>query len=74
MYALRAVCDGNVFNLEQAIPIKEKYETIVTFTRPVKKSQKGLLKYAGTWDNDDVEMALEMMKERENFAGENVEI
>jgi hypothetical protein len=73
MFAVKAIYDGNMLNFAEPIPVKEKYETIVTFTHPVKKSQKGLLKYAGTWDDEDVKMALEMMKERENFTGKNPE-
>jgi hypothetical protein len=74
MFAVKAIYEENTLNFAEPILVKGKYETIVTFIHPLKKSQKGLLKYAGTWDDEDVEMALEMMKERENFAGGNTEI
>jgi hypothetical protein len=74
MFAVKAIYDGNTLNFAEPIPVTEKYETIVTFTHPVKKSRNDLLKYAGTWDDEDVEIALEMMKERESFTQERPEV
>jgi predicted DNA-binding antitoxin AbrB/MazE fold protein len=67
MYAVKAIYDGNLFRLEEPVPVKEKYEVVITFTKPVKKSQENILKYFNTWDEEDVKCIENIVNERENF-------
>ena len=70
MYEIKAIYDGNNFKLEEPIPIKEKYEVIIIFTKPIDnkgiKKQK-ILKHFGVWNNEDVENINEIVNERVNF-------
>jgi hypothetical protein len=68
MYAVKAVYDGNNFKLDESVPIKEKYEVIITFMKPVEKDQENILDYFGTWNDDDVNCMEEIIKERESFS------
>jgi predicted DNA-binding antitoxin AbrB/MazE fold protein len=68
MYAVKAIYDRNIFKLEEPIPIKEKYEVVITFTKPLKKTQEKILDYFNTWDEEDVNCIEEIVKERENFS------
>jgi predicted DNA-binding antitoxin AbrB/MazE fold protein len=68
MYAVKAIYDGNIFKLEEPIPMKEKYEVIITFTKPLKKTQEKILDYFNIWDEEDVNCIEEIVKERENFS------
>ena len=74
MYAVRAIYDGNHFKLEEQIPIKEKYEVVITFTKPIKKTQEGILKYFNVWDEGDVNCITEIINEREMFSLDRTEI
>jgi predicted DNA-binding antitoxin AbrB/MazE fold protein len=68
MYAVKAIYDGNIFKLEEPIPTKEKYEVVITFTKPLKKTQDKILEYFNTWDEEDVNCIEEIVKERKNFS------
>jgi hypothetical protein len=69
MYAVKAIYDGSLFRLEEPVPVKEKYEVVITFTKPVKKSQENIIKYFNTWDEEDVKCIEDIVKERENVQG-----
>jgi hypothetical protein len=68
MYAVKAVYDGNNFKLDEPVPVKGKYEVIITFTKPIEKAQEKILQYFDTWDEEDVNCMAEIIKERENFS------
>jgi predicted DNA-binding antitoxin AbrB/MazE fold protein len=68
MYAVKAVYDGNIFKLDEPVPVKGKYEVIITFTKPIEKTQEKILQYFGSWDEEDVNCMAEIIKERENFS------
>jgi hypothetical protein len=68
MYAVKAVYDGNNFKLDEPVPVKGKYEVIITFTKPIEKTQEKILQYFNTWDEEDVKCMAEIIKERENFS------
>jgi len=71
MYAIKAIYDGSNFNLKEPVPVKGEYEVVITFVNPLEKKQEkrqNLLKYFGTWDDEDVETISEIIKERENFS------
>ncbi|MHB9294258.1 hypothetical protein Holit_03384 [Hollandina sp. SP2] len=68
MYAVKAIFDGNIFKLEEPIPMKEKYEVVITFIKPLKKAQEKILEYFNTWDAEDVNCIEEIVKEREKFS------
>ena len=74
MYAVKAIYDGNYFKLEEQLPIKEKYEVVITFTKPIKKTHEGILKYFNTWDEEDVNCITEIINEREMFSFGRTEI
>ena len=40
MYAIKALYDGTDFRPKEPIPVSEEYEVVITFTTPVKNSQK----------------------------------
>jgi hypothetical protein len=71
MQTINAIFDGNYFKPIEPIPVEGKYEVVITFTRPIdvkdSKRQK-ILKYFGTWDDNDVETINEIVKERANFS------
>ena len=67
MYSIRAIYDGKNFKPTQPVPVQGDYEVVITFLEPVKKDQSGIMKYAGTWDEDDIDLET-IMKERENFS------
>jgi hypothetical protein len=71
MQAINAIFDGNYFKPIEPIPVEGKYEVVITFTRPidVKDSRRErILKYFGTWNNDDIETINEIVLERKNFS------
>jgi hypothetical protein len=74
MYAVKAIYDGNNFKFEEPLPIKENYEVIITFTKPLKKTQEDILKYFNTWDKDDVDCINEIIREREKFSLNRAEV
>jgi predicted DNA-binding antitoxin AbrB/MazE fold protein len=68
MYAIKAIYDGNYFKPEEPIPVKGKYEVVITFTNPIKTSQEDILKYFNTWDDEDVKVIDKIIEERANFS------
>jgi predicted DNA-binding antitoxin AbrB/MazE fold protein len=68
MYAIKAVYDGNSFKPEEPIPVEGKYEVVITFTKPINTTKEKILKYFGTWDNEDVKVIDEIVEERANFS------
>ena len=76
MQAINAIYDGAVFIPIQPIPVKEDYEVVITFIKPVKKAPPqsmqqvkrplgeiiGLLK-GKVWMADDFNAPLEEFKE-----------
>ena len=77
MQAIKAIYDGTNFKLMQPIPVKGKYEVLITFIEPVKEDSatdtnqsgklpcstaKGILK-GKVWMSDDFNAPLEDMKE-----------
>ena len=67
MYEVKAIYDGNNFKFVEPLLIKENYEVVIQFTKPIKNTQKNILQYFNTWDKDDVDCVAEIIKERENF-------
>jgi len=74
MYAVKAIYDGNHFKLEEPIPVKGKYEVVITFTTPLENAQERILKYFGTWDEDDAKCIKEIMNERDTFSQGRAEL
>ena len=68
MFAIKAIYDGNGFKLQEPVPVKEEYNVLITFTDPVKKSQRDIMKFFNTWDQADVDSMAEIVKDRETFA------
>jgi predicted DNA-binding antitoxin AbrB/MazE fold protein len=73
MYAVKAIYDGNIFKLDEPVPVKGEYEVIITFTKPVEKSQEEILQYFGVWDDEDVNYMADIIKDRENFSLNRIE-
>ena len=67
MYAVRAIYEENQFKLEEPVPVKGKYEVVITFTRPLKQTQE-LLQFFNIWNEEDVQCMTEIIKERDNFS------
>jgi hypothetical protein len=74
MYATKAIYDGNYFKFEEPVPIKGKYEVVITFTKELEKTQENILKYFNSWNKDDVDCITEIMNEREQFSLGRMEI
>ena len=74
MFAVKAIFDGYNFKFEEPLPIKENYEVVITFTNPIKRNQEDILQYFNTWNKDDVDCISEIIKERENFSLNRIEI
>ena len=74
MYAVKAIYDGHNFKFDETVPIQEKYEVIITFTKPVEGDQEKILQYFGTWDDEDVNCMAEIIKERKKFSLGRTEI
>ena len=70
MQAINAIFDGNYFRPIDPIPVRDKYEVVITFTKPIKiessKNQR-ILKHFGKWNEDDVKAIEEIVQERKNF-------
>ena len=77
MQAINAIFDGNYFKPTEPIPVKGKYEVVITFTKSIdtndKKKQR-ILKYFGTLDDEDVKTINEIVEERTNFSMNRDEI
>jgi len=68
MFTVNAIYDGNNFKLEKPLPFKDKYEVEIIFKKPIKKSQKEILKFFNTWEREDVDAVEEIINERKNFS------
>ena len=69
--AINAIFDGNYFKPIEPIPVKGKYEVVITFTKPIDtedSKQQRILKYFGTWDENDLKAINEIVEERINFS------
>ena len=71
MQSINAIYDGNQFKPIDPIPVKDTYEVVITFTRPIDTSvskREKILKHFGTWNEEDIEMVNEIVQERKNFS------
>ena len=71
MQAINAIFDGNNFRPIDPIPIKGKYEVVITFTKSIdtkEKKRQRILKHFGTWDNEDIKIIDEIVQERSKFS------
>jgi predicted DNA-binding antitoxin AbrB/MazE fold protein len=71
MQTINAIFDGNIFKPMEPIPVKGKYEVLITFTKPIHtKSTKRqrILKHFGTWDDEDIKTINQIVEERINFS------
>lgn len=77
MQAINAIFDGSSFKPIEPIPVKGKYEVVITFTKSLEtkdSKRRRILKHFGTWNNDDVETIHEIVEERTNFSMNREEI
>jgi predicted DNA-binding antitoxin AbrB/MazE fold protein len=77
MQAINAVFDGNHFKPLEPIPVKGKYEVVITFTKQIDTKatrRQRILKHFGTWDNEDVKVINEIVEERAYFSKDRDEI
>jgi hypothetical protein len=71
MQTINAIFDGNHFKPIEPIPVEGKYEVLITFTKPIdtkSMKRKRILKYFGSWDDEDVKITNEIVEERINFS------
>jgi hypothetical protein len=68
MYAIKGIYDGNFIKPDEPIPVEGKYEVVITFTKPINTTQDKILKYFGTWNDEDVKVLDEIVEERANFS------
>jgi len=71
MQAINAIFDGNNFRPIDPIPVKGKYEVIITFIKSIdtkEKKRQRILKHFGTWDNEDIKAIEEIVQERAKFS------
>ena len=71
MQAISAIFDGNNFRPIDPIPVKGKYEVVITFTKSIdtkEKKKQRILKHFGTWDNEDIKIIDEIVQERSKFS------
>ena len=68
MYSINAVFDGSLFTPKEPIPVEGKYEVVITFIKPIETKKQRILKYFGTWDDDDVKVIDKIIEERVNFS------
>jgi predicted DNA-binding antitoxin AbrB/MazE fold protein len=77
MQTINAIFDGNYFKPTEPIPVKGKYEVVITFTKSIDtkdKKKERLLKHFGTWDESDMKTINEIVEERSNFSMNRDEI
>ena len=71
MHAINAIFDGNYFKPTEPIPVKGKYEVVITFTKSIdtkdNKKQR-ILEHFGTWDDEDMKIINEIIEGRINFS------
>ena len=71
MQAINAIFDGNRFRAVEPIPVKEKYEVVITFTKPINTidvKRQRILKHFGTWNDEDLNTINQIIEERANFS------
>jgi hypothetical protein len=71
MQTISAIFDGSYFKPMEPIPVEGKYEVLITFTKPIdtkNTKQQRLLKYFGSWNDEDVKTINEIVEERANFS------
>ena len=68
MYAIKAIYDGINFRLMQPIPVKEKYEVVITFVEPVEKDQTGIMDFFNNWEGENLLDLESIMADRKNFS------
>ena len=77
MQAINAIFDGNYFKPTEPIPVKGKYEVVITFTKSIDtkdKKRQRILKHFGTWDDEDIKTINGIVEERINFSMNRDEI
>ena len=77
MQAINAIFDGNYFKPTEPIPVKGKYEVVITFTKSIEskdKKRQRILKHFGTWSDEDIKTINEIVEERVNFSMNRDEI
>ena len=73
MTSIKAVYDGAMIHFTDPVPVKGKYEVTVTFTKPVEETddveekKQRLLRHAGTWDIEFVNLIEQMKEEQRNL-------
>jgi hypothetical protein len=69
MYAINAIYDGTKILTEEPITVKGRYEIVIAFIKPLdNQNANEILKYSGTWDDEDLNSALSVVNERKNFS------
>ena len=71
MEAINAIFDGSGFVPMGPIPVKGRYEVVITFTKPADaeySKRQRMLEHFGAWDDDDVEAMCQIVEERANFS------
>jgi len=71
MEAINAIFDGTCFSPIEPIPVRGKYEVVITFTKPIgtnEAKRQRLLEHFGTWNSEDVETVNQIIAERANFS------
>jgi len=77
MQAINAIFDGNRFRPIEPIPVNEKYEVVITFTKPINnidKKRQRILKHFGTWNDEDINTINQIIEERVNFSANRVQL
>jgi len=77
MHAINAIFDGNYFKPIEPIPVKGKYEVVITFIKSIDtkdKKRQRILKHFGTWDEKDMKTINEIVEDRTNFSMNRDEI
>ena len=77
MQAIKAIFDGNYFKPTEPIPVKGKYEVLITFTKSIDtkdKKRQRILKHFGTWNDEDIKTINEIVEERKYFSKNRDEI
>jgi len=73
MTSVKAIYDGTMIHFTDPVPVKGKYEVTVTFTKPVEETddveekKQRLLRHAGTWDIEFVNLIEQMKEEQRNL-------
>jgi predicted DNA-binding antitoxin AbrB/MazE fold protein len=71
MQTINAIFDGTIFKPIEPIPVKGKYEVLITFTKPIDTNstkRQRILKHFGTWDDEDIKIINQIVEERINFS------